>query len=157
MAEAPFCEAHCMPYTSRGRGRSSHPIAGHTYCAVGALTFIGRLSKESKPVKLVSPDTREFESLIRWLVARQTSDLGEESDEEDTESAEKKPSRQQPEVSFDDRVRQLPNLQPCSEPPRWAGFNGRYNKTADTCYCFWNTGALAVCISLLLFLADSRR
>ena len=28
-----------------------------------------------------------------------------------------------------------------------AGFNGRLNKIADTCYCFWNTGALSVSIA----------
>ena len=30
------------------------------------------------------------------------------------------------------------------EDLQFAGFSGRPNKIADTCYCFWNTGALAV-------------
>ena len=31
-----------------------------------------------------------------------------------------------------------------SEDIQWAGFNGRCNKVADTCYSFWVGGTLAV-------------
>ena len=30
------------------------------------------------------------------------------------------------------------------EDPHWAGFNGRCNKVADTCYSFWVGGSLGV-------------
>lgn len=48
-----------------------------------------------------------------------------------------------------DEQRQEVNAEPpvldfSEEDLYFAGFSGRTNKIADTCYCFWNTGALAV-------------
>lgn len=121
--------------------------AGLTYCAIGALTFLNRFSKGAKPAKLLSPTAPEFESLVRWLVARQTSELGDEPDEDDTNLYEKEECLRETAQgsSTSDRVRQLPGIQPPEEASlHWAGFNGRCNKTADTCYSFWNVGTLAV-------------
>ena len=33
---------------------------------------------------------------------------------------------------------------PDTQDLQWAGFNGRYNKVADTCYSWWVGGSLAV-------------
>ena len=141
--------------------RSGYPIficrpsnfrvaAGHTYCAIGALTFLDRLSKSHKPIALLSPKAVPFDSLVRWLVARQTSELGddeEESDDEDGHSVGgvRSLSATVEEPSIDTKVDQLPVVPPETEGSlRWAGFNGRCNKYADTCYSFWNTASLNV-------------
>lgn len=121
--------------------------AGLTYCAIGALTFLGRLSSE-KQAPLLSPGSEEFESLVRWLVARQTSDFGEESDEDQPTRSEKTQESLTQAVEglhLDDPVDALPAIKPPTEKSLlWAGFNGRSNKIADTCYSFWNTATLAV-------------
>ena len=93
--------------------------------------------------------------LISWLVSRQTNELeepednGESDDENDMkESPEQQTSTKDDLAPLDDRISSLPDLQPASSwPPdllECAGFNGRPNKIADTCYCFWVMGSLAV-------------
>ncbi|EPS27595.1 hypothetical protein PDE_02538 [Penicillium oxalicum 114-2] len=45
--------------------------------------------------------------------------------------------------SIEDTIGALPFLAPeANEGISWAGFNGRCNKLADTCYSFWNGAAL---------------
>ena len=108
---------------------------------------MNRLSGSAIPAKLLSPAAPEFESLLRWLVSRQTPDLGEEPDDDDSGHHEKGDSLQEDdqENSLTDKVLKLPSIQPPDEASlQWAGFNGRCNKAADTCYSFWNTGTLAV-------------
>lgn len=147
IGEGPFCESH----------------SGHTYCAIGALTFLDRLSKKHKPIALLSPGARPFESLVRWLVARQTSELGddeEESDEEDSHNTDgvMNLSATIEELNLDARADQLPVIQPATENSlRWAGFNGRCNKYADTCYSFWNSASLDMMDRLLLVDATRNR
>ena len=150
MSEAPFCESHCMllrnPHSRLPLLTLS--LAGLTYCAIGALTFLGRLSNNIKPVPLLTPGTEEFELLARWLVARQTSDLGETVDEEQPnrpDEAQKHLPGAIQGLRIDDMVDALPSLEPPTEETlQWAGFNGRCNKVADTCYSFWNTATLVV-------------
>ncbi|KAF4221176.1 hypothetical protein CNMCM5878_009973 [Aspergillus fumigatiaffinis] len=127
MSEAPFCESH----------------SGLTYCAIGALTFLRRLPKHQGHMALLSPGSREFEHLLTWLVSRQTSDLGEEeeSDEEDDGPPDRSDGLQHgtSNLSLDEKIALLPNLRPPTEESlHWAGFNGRCNKYADTCYSLWN-------------------
>ena len=124
-------------------------LAGLTYCAIGALTFLGRLSNNTKPVPLLTPGTEEFELLARWLVARQTSDLGEGDADEEQSNCTDKAQNDLPGaiqgLHIADRVDSLPSLEPPSDGTvQWAGFNGRCNKIADTCYSFWNTATLVV-------------
>lgn len=116
---------------------------------MGALTFLARSSDSFKPGKLLTPGTVEFEALVRWLVARQTTELGDEdSDEEDNDNDTEQLRKLQHSIqglTLEDRVLGLPDLQlPDSSDLRCAGFNGRCNKFADTCYSFWNTATLAV-------------
>ncbi|PWY76198.1 serine/threonine protein kinase [Aspergillus heteromorphus CBS 117.55] len=132
MGEAPFCEAH----------------SGHTYCAMGALTFLGRTAKTQTSPPVLLPGAVEFESLVRWLVARQTAELGdtEESDEEDGPKVDAVPEPlADEELDIDAGLDRLPPLTPPTEESlRYAGFNGRCNKYADTCYSFWNLATLAL-------------
>lgn len=93
-ADLPFHEAH----------------GGYTYCAVSALAILGRLHD----------GVAERESLVRWLVARQTRNLDPEDESEE------------------DLTARFASSEPI-------GFNGRCNKIGDTCYTFWVAGALKVC------------
>ncbi|KAK8202926.1 geranylgeranyl transferase-like protein type i beta subunit [Phyllosticta capitalensis] len=115
ISEAPFHEAH----------------AGFTYCAIGALAFLGHLPTQT----LADP-----ELTVRWLVARQTSRI-EEDDSFDVEDAPIAPSMV--------KLQSLPSseeLEGLSSHPElpWAGFNGRCNKIADTCYAWWVGASLAM-------------
>lgn len=132
---APYQDTNC----------SLIPTAGLTYAGIGALTFVDRLAKGSKPGKLLTSGATEFESLVRWLVARQTSELGEETEEDGDNNENDQGVQNGKDTSLEDKILQLPWIeQPEETALRWAGFNGRSNKTADTCYSFWNMGTLAV-------------
>lgn len=145
------------------------PSAGLTYCAIGALSFLNPIPEEF----LLAPDVARssgisLEDCTRWILGRQTTCLEEDEAENDEQTSQ----LSQPEViplpssplgsphatRFPDiplstrrassSVRRqsdrAPILNLSEENLRWAGFSGRSNKIADTCYCFWNTGALAV-------------
>ncbi|KAJ9303482.1 hypothetical protein DTO217A2_7072 [Paecilomyces variotii] len=135
MAESPFCEAH----------------AGLSYCAIGALSFLDQISPGIRKVNVFTPHTTEFESLLQWLVLRQTTTWNTEEDAEEEESHEnthdevQQLQRDVAALSFDDRISSLPDLlPPGADLLKYAGFNGRENKVADTCYCFWVSGTLAM-------------
>ena len=79
-----------------------------------------RLSKNHKPIALLSPKTGPFESLVRWLVTRQTCELGddeEESDEEDGHGVDEigPLSATVEEPNLDTKVDQLPVVPPETE------------------------------------------
>ncbi|KAL4881487.1 terpenoid cyclases/protein prenyltransferase alpha-alpha toroid [Aspergillus karnatakaensis] len=149
MAEGPYCEAH----------------SGHTYCAFGALTFLDRLSNNSGRAPLISPGSKQYESVVRWLVSRQTTELGEdEDDEEDSDMDESGDdgtrglSQAIDRLSINESIDTLPNiLPPTEESLQCAGFNGRCNKYADTCYSFWNTATLDMLGKLSMVDANGNR
>ena len=96
-----------------------------------------------------------------WLASRQTDKLlGEEDAEEEDDEAgndnEEEPPTSEVKVetgteSVEDLVRGLSNMTPLSgETMSCAGFNGRCNKLADTCYSFWNGAALMVCFPVTI-------
>lgn len=99
-----------------------------------------RTSNDLKSLPLLSAGSDRFEALITWLASRQTAQLEEPEEDEDDEQLEATQTG-----SLNDRVRGLPNVQPL-EPDTisCAGFNGRCNKYADTCYSFWNGATLMV-------------
>ncbi|KAJ5961026.1 Terpenoid cyclases/protein prenyltransferase alpha-alpha toroid [Penicillium vulpinum] len=124
MAESPFCESH----------------SGHTYCAVGSLDFVRRTSNDLKSVPLLSAGSNQFEALITWIASRQTAQLEEPEEDEDDDDGQLEVTETR---SLDDRVHGLPNVQPImADTISCAGFNGRCNKYADTCYSFWNGATL---------------
>ncbi|KAL4741703.1 terpenoid cyclases/protein prenyltransferase alpha-alpha toroid [Aspergillus similis] len=153
MAEGPYCEAH----------------SGHTYCAVNTLTFLNRVSDDSRRVPLVSPGSDQFESLVRWLVSRQTNELGDEDEDDENEDDEcddlNSPaddvqglSEAVNELDLHKSIDALPSiLPPGEESVQWAGFNGRCNKDADTCYSFWNTATLDMLGRLSMVDAERNR
>ncbi|KAJ5582785.1 Terpenoid cyclases/protein prenyltransferase alpha-alpha toroid [Penicillium sp. DV-2018c] len=124
MAESPFCESH----------------SGHTYCAISSLDFLRRTSNDTKPVPLLSAGSRQFEALVAWLASRQTAELEEPDEEEDD-----KETGLSEIGSIADRIRGLPSVpSPEANTITCAGFNGRCNKYADTCYSFWNGATLTM-------------
>lgn len=97
---------------------------------------------------MLAPKTHEFEALLRWLLSRQTTELDVEESDEDSQAGDRKTApTTSPETAVETepvpvRIQNLPPITPSEE--RWAGFNGRLNKIADTCYSFWVIGTLDV-------------
>lgn len=94
-----------------------------------------------------------------WLASRQTDKLlGEEDEQEDEANNDngEEPTTAEVEVgtgteSVEDLIRGLSNMTPLSGATiSCAGFNGRCNKLADTCYSFWNGAALIVCLPITI-------
>ncbi len=103
-----------------------------------------------------------FDATLRWLVSRLTTTIDEEENYDEyfeeyndgysQDSAhEEKPIPSEPIEIFDS----VPNGAIKSSPPfdttwlHWIGYNGRSNKTADTCYAFWVGASLNVHISTI--------
>lgn len=74
------------------------------------------------------------QGLLKFLAGRPFAYLADEEDEDEGEAE-----------NFVDT--QLENL---DKGCRHVGFNGRWNKKADTCYTWWTVGTLAVCLPRLL-------
>jgi len=132
----------CQDYNG-GYGESPlrEPHSGLNYCAIGTLELLSRLPGPAS--KRARNALSRQDRCIRWLLERQTTVLYEESeadeDEEEEEAAAQVPSFANSPMYY-------------TEPSTIVGFNGRDNKIADTCYCFWNSGTLAMLDSL--YLAD---
>ncbi|KAJ5215027.1 hypothetical protein N7468_010706 [Penicillium chermesinum] len=100
--------------------------------------------------QLLSPGSEEFETLVAWLASRQTGEIDsddeeEEDEEEDEDSGAEGPSLQEDGGSIEQKILSLPNLTPLTpDSIPCAGFNGRCNKVADTCYSFWNGATLMI-------------
>ncbi|QKX62651.1 uncharacterized protein TRUGW13939_09812 [Talaromyces rugulosus] len=154
LAEASFCEAH----------------AGHTYCGIGALSFLKRTDGNVQETELLLPQSERFNSLLSFLVSRQTTELEEEEDDDDEDEhsdSEDPEAATNPvletkmamdSLSLNEKFEILPDLLPQNADSLvWAGFSGRSNKIADTCYCFWVTGALDIIEQLPVINATSLR
>jgi geranylgeranyl transferase type-1 subunit beta len=104
--------------------------AGHTYCAIAALSLLGHLDESG---------LQDFDGLTRWLVQRQVpfEDKDEMDDDDWKEIVEKGTEEQKAEGM---RVQRGTDGRPL-----WGGFHGRCNKKADTCYSFWVGASLEVC------------
>ena len=100
--------------------------AGMTYCAVAALTLLGRGEGLRK------------DDVVRWCVFRQVAhepkDEMEEDEWDEVVDEVEREEGERVELEADGK-------------PRWAGFQGRCNKRADTCYSFWVGASLDVSFS----------
>lgn len=156
-ANAPFQEAH----------------AGWTYCGVGALSLLDRLpsphKKGNDEGNHGSPaDSLLLPQLLHWLTSRQTSVLQEDGEYEvsDEDATEESRLSQAPSTSDlqaavvppSDISRSGTPMEFTTDDLLWAGFNGRCNKVADTCYSFWAGGTLAMLnqVHLMDFNANRR-
>ena len=151
----------------------SESAAGCTYCGVSTLLILGKLPPADGASEIVGNGTAAsqafVQNLLHWLVSRQTSiltdyrkfDDGENCSDEDpeilgkSEEEQSGSSRQSFSIQRSIPVPPSPDLEERSqyseveaEDLSCAGFNGRCNKPADTCYSFWVGGALGVCFRL---------
>lgn len=124
-----------------------------TYCAIASLSYLGRFDLASGSIRAPSEiGNVDLDSLIRWLASRQTNILGDEyeSDPEDEGEGKTVTNSFSHIIPPDPKERESgdrlppPDLDIKLEDCRIAGMNGRMNKVADTCYCFWVGGTLEV-------------
>ncbi|KAJ4113233.1 geranylgeranyl transferase type-1 subunit beta [Fusarium equiseti] len=102
--------------------------AGYAYCAIGALSLLDRPLDSTAvhpPENALKEGVPNREGLIQFLASRPFSYLPqeEESDEVEENFIESK-------LGDTDYGH--------------VGFNGRWNKKADTCYCWWVGGTLSM-------------
>lgn len=144
-ADTPFDSDKLIDYIlncqaiSGGFGESPlrEPHSGLNYCAVATLELLSRLKGPSG--QRARAELKKMDSCVKWLVERQTKVLSEEeSDTEDEESG------------IEAAAANVQSIHASNSLPQIVGFNGRPNKITDTCYCFWNSGALALLESLHL-------
>ena len=140
---------------------SSACAAGYTYNGVGALKLLGKLPRgpiDSSGDGKISADF--VENVTRWLVSRQTLMLheGDEFTVADEEPPALTPKVFPPTfhvqgafpVSVADSSITNASVEVSPHDLQWAGFNGRCNKVADTCYAFWVGGTLGVSTCVML-------
>lgn len=115
--------------------RSDESLAGYAYCAINALSLLDRPvvgSDASHTSKILHSGIRDMPALEHWLASRQFVYL-EAASNADQESEDD-------EVNFT-LPKSLAEL--CLKGNnQFVGFNGRCNKTADTCYFWWVGAAL---------------
>ena len=123
---------------------------------MGALSFLEKTGKGGNQTTILSPQSQRFDSLLRWLLSRQTHELGEDDGDEAADanghseagaeaSAAPPGLETKKSASINEQIEDLPDIPPFTPTSlTCTGFNGRLNKIADTCYCFWVTGALGV-------------
>ncbi|KAI0545086.1 terpenoid cyclases/Protein prenyltransferase [Xylaria curta] len=99
--------------------------SGYAYCAVAALALLDSANPDpsAAPQRYIHAGIPSMPSLVHFLVSRQFA----YSDPHDGDDGDPPPD-----LSLSDAV------------PHLAGFNGRLNKLPDTCYTWWNSGALSL-------------
>ncbi|KAI5848654.1 terpenoid cyclases/protein prenyltransferase alpha-alpha toroid [Morchella snyderi] len=128
ISEKPFGEAH----------------AGHTYCAISALSLLNRLKPTDTGIS-------SSDNIVRWLVSRQIPfEARDGYDEEEIEELIT-------EGTEETRLQATHVEAGADNHPLWAGFNGRCGKRGDTCYSFWVGGSLDVLKKLHLIDVKANR
>ncbi|WQF84279.1 Putative terpenoid cyclases/protein prenyltransferase alpha-alpha toroid [Colletotrichum destructivum] len=121
-----------------GLAQSSHQNeshAGYAWCAVSALVLLDRPPTQGAiPAiphrsEILHQGIPDVSLLVKFLAYRQFEYLEREDDSDDTATDNFLLPYSLNDLSLD------PNL-------RLVGFNGRCNKVADTCYCWWVGGTL---------------
>ncbi|OAA34777.1 geranylgeranyl transferase type I beta subunit [Metarhizium rileyi] len=123
-----------MTYDGGAAELSKHEShAGYAYCAIAALYMLDRPSSSSAAhdSAAVGEGVPDRKALIRFLVHRQFSYLAKEEEDESDGDAEN---------YIQARLGHLSLADQCAH----VGYNGRWNKKADTCYCWWVAGTLAM-------------
>ena len=138
---------------------SSACAAGLTYNGVGALILLGKLPRRTIESNKEMEMSVEFvENVTKWLVSRQTLMLHEE---DELPMVDEEPPDMTPKffppifhvqgaypVSLADAILPNASIEVSHHDLQWAGFNGRCNKIADTCYAFWVGGTLGASFSV---------
>jgi len=131
---------------------ANHLTAGYTYNAIASLAFLDRLpdlqgqssfgwksGSESSKSKVTA--FTNLPGTIRWLLSRQLI-YSDDDDEEEKKVGENISSLQ---IESDQEPSEIPPLSGLSLNDTMSiGFNGRANKLADTCYCYWVSASLEI-------------
>ncbi|KAI1173656.1 terpenoid cyclases/Protein prenyltransferase [Nemania sp. FL0916] len=107
--------------------------SGYAYCAVAALSLLdsANLDPDATSDHYIHAGIPSVPSLLHFLVSRQFAYTDSTGDNDENDTAN----------------HPLPDLHSLSlsDPsPGVVGFNGRPNKVPDTCYTWWNSGALSL-------------
>ncbi|PNY28584.1 Geranylgeranyl transferase type-1 subunit beta [Tolypocladium capitatum] len=105
--------------------------AGYAYCGIAALYMLDRpLSLSSiHEGAAIKQGVADRQGLITFLVHRQFTYLAQEEEDDD-----------EGENFIESKLGTLSLSEGCDH----VGYNGRWNKKADTCYCWWVAGTLAM-------------
>ena len=115
-----------------GQSCLREPHAGLNFCGVGALELLDRIYGTSgKAQSVFASPLLDLTANAHWMLQRQTSWVNDTDSEDDESSDEADDAARNDESSKEQSAISV-------------GFAGRSNKMADTCYCFWNGGALAI-------------
>ncbi|KAI0114148.1 terpenoid cyclases/Protein prenyltransferase [Nemania sp. FL0031] len=108
--------------------------SGYAYCAVAALALLDSADPDPQaiPNRYIHAGIPSIPSLIHFLVNRQFVYVGSDDDNDDDNDASNHPLPDMSPLSMSDAAIQM------------TGFNGRLNKLPDTCYTWWNSGALSL-------------
>ncbi|KAL8856997.1 MAG: hypothetical protein Q9178_006402 [Gyalolechia marmorata] len=152
-----FIEASQTYEGGFANGPAHETHAGWTYCALGALSLLGRLRApvKSNGAAQVWPSDDSVKQMLRWLVSLQTSLLQEEDlpvpgtteamAQVKLDSGAQQTSLEAAQViSPEDPLADGVGVEPLQDELQWAGLTGRCNKVADTCYTFWAGGSLTM-------------
>jgi geranylgeranyl transferase type-1 subunit beta len=117
-----------------------------TYCAVSTLFFIDQIPETSSTPTAEGDGKVSSDTLIRWLLQRQTTyiedpDNNDDDDEDDDAGARYAAAS---EAIKNEETKLVTHPYPWAISSEVVGFNGRPNKIADTCYCWWNVGSLSI-------------
>ncbi|RKL35802.1 hypothetical protein BFJ72_g8502 [Fusarium proliferatum] len=102
--------------------------AGYAYCAIGALSLLDRpldSTSPHPPEEALKRGVPNREGLLHFLASRPFAYLAKEEEEDEVE-----------ENFLESKAGEI--------DLGHIGFNGRWNKKADTCYCWWVGGTLAM-------------
>ncbi|KAI0523905.1 terpenoid cyclases/Protein prenyltransferase [Xylaria bambusicola] len=107
--------------------------SGYAYCAIAALALLDSAGPGPSPApnSFVQAGIPSIPALIHFLASRQFMVLDPSADDDDDDNG----------ATTD---HETPNLCSPDLEPQLAGFNGRLNKLPDTCYTWWNSGALSL-------------
>ncbi|KIW30248.1 uncharacterized protein PV07_06005 [Cladophialophora immunda] len=144
IGQAPLLEAH----------------SGLNYCGIAALSFLALLQQPVVSVQEMAERANVDTAICtRWMLDRQTTWIEEDEDEDEDEEgqpgdrADTGSNHEAQPSSFDVSGMHTSLV----TQGLIAGFCGRCGKIADTCYCFWNVGALAILQQHHLVDVDSLR
>ncbi|KAJ4244394.1 geranylgeranyl transferase type-1 subunit beta [Fusarium torreyae] len=116
--------------------------AGYAYCAIGALSLLDRpldSTSTHPPEEALKEGISNRDGLLQFLASRSFVYLVKEEEEDEVE-----------ENFIESKNGELDYGH--------VGFNGRWNKKADTCYCWWVGGTLAMLgNSSIINVSPSRR
>lgn len=145
IAQAPLLEAHCQLEDSQYRNfLSNYQTAGLNYCAIATLSFLSQSHNEPVSIQELAGHTGlDIANCARWMLERQTTWIEDDDDDDDEEEQDETDVP----VLEDQSTKDPSSNGALQELDAIAGFCGRCGKIADTCYCFWNVGALTVVTS----------